>query len=96
MGQYVQTLVLTGCQGLGSTQLRQLLVLCPNVRYLDVSYTPVGDCSFKRYRPVACLWRPGSAAAETRGRGRNCAPRPSHKHQRRFVIHSSGRNSSYR
>ena len=49
VGQYVQKLVLTGCDGLGSTQLRQLLTQCPNVRHLDVSYTPIGDCSFKRY-----------------------------------------------
>ncbi|XP_043225449.1 F-box/LRR-repeat protein 5-like isoform X1 [Amphibalanus amphitrite] len=53
VGQYVQKLVLAGCQGLGSTQLRQLLVLCPNVRHLDVSYTPIGDCSFKRLPPAA-------------------------------------------
>ena len=48
VGQYVQKLVLTGCPGLGSAQLRQLLAACPNLRHLDVSYTPVGDCSFKR------------------------------------------------
>lgn len=47
VGTGVQKIVLASCKGLTSTLLRSILRLCPNVVYLDLSYTSINDSAFK-------------------------------------------------
>ncbi|GBN18848.1 F-box/LRR-repeat protein 5 [Araneus ventricosus] len=47
VGSGVQKIVVSSSRGLTSSLLRSILVLCPNVLYLDISYTSVLDSAFK-------------------------------------------------
>ncbi|KAG8196333.1 hypothetical protein JTE90_013818 [Oedothorax gibbosus] len=47
VGHGVKKIVLGSSRGLTSGMLRSILMLCPNVTYLDVSYTPILDSAFK-------------------------------------------------
>jgi F-box/leucine-rich repeat protein 5 len=47
IGEGVQRLVVAGGLHLNSTILRSMLVLCPNIKHLDASYTNITDLSFK-------------------------------------------------
>ena len=47
IGEGVQRLVVAGGLNLSSTVLRSMLLLCPNIQHLDVSYSNVTDLSFK-------------------------------------------------
>ncbi|CAL1291664.1 unnamed protein product [Larinioides sclopetarius] len=54
VGSGVQKIVVSSSRGLTSSLLRSILILCPNVLYLDVSYTSVLDSAFK-----GCLFDAG-------------------------------------
>ncbi|GFU12516.1 hypothetical protein NPIL_661251 [Nephila pilipes] len=47
VGSGVQKIVVSSSKSLTSSLLRSMLVLCPNVSYLDVSYTAIVDSAFK-------------------------------------------------
>uniref|UniRef100_A0A1E1X610 Putative leucine rich repeat some n=1 Tax=Amblyomma aureolatum TaxID=187763 RepID=A0A1E1X610_9ACAR len=47
VGRGVRKIVLATSHALNSRLLRSILKLCPMVRHLDISYTDVGDTSFK-------------------------------------------------
>ena len=49
IGDRVQQLVLAGGLHLSSQVLRSMLILCPNVQHLDVSYTNITDIAFKGF-----------------------------------------------
>lgn len=48
-GDGVQRLIVAGGLHLSSAVLRSMLILCPNLQYLDASYTNVTDLSFKGF-----------------------------------------------
>lgn len=47
VGSGVQKIVVSSSKSLTSSLLRSMLALCPNVSYLDVSYTAIVDSAFK-------------------------------------------------
>lgn len=49
IGDGVQKLVVAGGLNLSSAMLHSMLILCPNVQHLDVSYTYINDLAFKGY-----------------------------------------------
>ena len=49
IGDGVRCLIVAGGLHLSRRILRSMLILCPNVQYLDASYTNVTDISFKGY-----------------------------------------------
>ena len=49
MGDGVQRLVVAGGLNLSNSLLRSMLILCPNVQHLDISYTNITDLAFRGY-----------------------------------------------
>ncbi|GIX84853.1 hypothetical protein CDAR_490711 [Caerostris darwini] len=47
IGEGVQKIVMSSSRSLTSSLLRSILIMCPNVSHLDVSYTSVVDSAFK-------------------------------------------------
>ncbi|XP_054713378.1 F-box/LRR-repeat protein 5-like [Uloborus diversus] len=54
IGSGVQKIVLSSSRTLSSSLLRSILILCPNVTFLDVSYTSVNDTIFKGLKYYSC------------------------------------------
>lgn len=50
VGSYLTNLNLSNCKSLNNNMTRKILQLCPNLSVLDLSYTKVGDNSFKGIR----------------------------------------------
>ena len=50
VGIYVRTLDLSRCKSLDNNLVRRILRLCPNLTSLDISYTRLGDNSFRNIR----------------------------------------------
>lgn len=47
VGSYLEELTITKCKSLNNNLARRILQLCPNLRALNLSYTPISDNSFR-------------------------------------------------
>ncbi|XP_068799447.1 F-box/LRR-repeat protein 5 [Struthio camelus] len=54
VGSSVKTLVLAYSSAASSKMVRQILELCPNVEYLDLTQTDISDSAFESWSSVGC------------------------------------------